>query len=241
MPPTFTTGGLALKKPATVDSALIGDLNTNADLVDAGTARVINVKGAGYGAVGDGVADDRAAILAAETALGAGGMLFFPAGTYRIATSMGLKSTTHLMLNGGATLAPATSTTTTIAGMVRAGTYQVFAGAGTIVLSYAQTVYPEWWGAVADVKTAQTGGAITSGQTTLTTGGTFAATDVGKLAVVLGAGASGAPLVTTVAAFISATQVTLGAAASTTVSTSRWAIGSNATAALNACLAAAAA
>jgi hypothetical protein len=39
-----------------------------------------------YGAVADGVADDTAAIQAAVTAAGAGGTVFFPAGTYYTAT-----------------------------------------------------------------------------------------------------------------------------------------------------------
>lgn len=45
----------------------------------------------------------------------------------------------------------------------------------------------------------------------------FTATDVGKNIIVSGAGAAGANLVTTISAFTSATQVTLAAAASTTV------------------------
>jgi hypothetical protein len=44
--------------------------------------RTFNVKD--YGAVGDGVADDRAAIHAARDAAGVGGRLFFPKGTYKV-------------------------------------------------------------------------------------------------------------------------------------------------------------
>jgi len=195
-----------------------------------------------FGVLGNGLDDDRQTILDAEAALGsAGGTLFFPPGTYKTAASVTLLPTTHVRFAVGAVLAPAAATVFTIAGSVKAGLHKIFqTGAGTFAFARSQPIYPEWWGALADVKTAQTGGAITSGQTTLTTGGTFDGSDVGKLAVVLGAGASGAPLITTVAAFVSATQVTLAAAASTTVSTSRWAIGSDSTTALNACLVAAA-
>lgn len=65
-----------------------------------------------------------------------------------------------------------------------------------------------------------TGCAMTALSTTLTrTGGnTFAATDVGKTIKVPGAGAAGATLTTTIATRVSATEVTLATAASTTVS-----------------------
>jgi hypothetical protein len=60
---------------------------------------------------------------------------------------------------------------------------------------------------------------ITGGTAALTvTGGNFTSGDVGKLIYVRGAGAAGATLATTVSAYTSATQVTLAANASTTVS-----------------------
>lgn len=78
------------------------------------------------------------------------------------------------------------------------------------------------YGAAGDSKDAYTG-SISSGNSTLTIvdnekGGTFETDIVGKAIYVKGAGASGADLLTTVATRISATQVTLAAAASTTVS-----------------------
>jgi hypothetical protein len=65
-------------------------------------------------------------------------------------------------------------------------------------------------------------GAITASSTTLTVSGingtsTFTAADVGKAIQVVGAGASGADLYTTIASFTSSTVVDLTAAASTTV------------------------
>src|SRR4051812_40352213 len=45
-----------------------------------------------YGAVGDGVADDRAAIQRAIDATPIGGTLYFPAGTYRVADTLLLRS-----------------------------------------------------------------------------------------------------------------------------------------------------
>jgi hypothetical protein len=67
---------------------------TGAHTFDAGAFldkgnEVYNVKAAGFGAVGDGVADDTAAIKLAVIAAGSagGGTVYLPAGTYRIATN----------------------------------------------------------------------------------------------------------------------------------------------------------
>lgn len=60
---------------------------------------------------------------------------------------------------------------------------------------------------------------MTAASATLTSAtAAFTAADVGGTAIVVGAGAAGATLETTIAAFIDATQVTLTVAASTTVS-----------------------
>ena len=68
-------------------------------------------------------------------------------------------------------------------------------------------------------------GTTTASSTTFTTSGAdFSAADVGDTIDVTGAGASGAPLVTNIAAFVSSTQITLGTAASTAVSGADWAI-----------------
>ena len=76
-----------------------------------------------------------------------------------------------------------------------------------------------------------TDGTATAGSTTFTTtGADFSAADVGDTIVITGAGASGYSsssgfsLVTSIAAFVSPTQITLGTAASTAVSNTDWAI-----------------
>lgn len=74
------------------------------------------------------------------------------------------------------------------------------------------------YGALGDGKTV-TDGAITTGTPNLTSAtAAFVAGDVGKYIKVGGAGAAGVDLVTTIAAYVSATAVTLTANASTTVS-----------------------
>lgn len=76
-------------------------------------------------------------------------------------------------------------------------------------------------------------GHITSGAAIFTSAsGVFAATDVGKTFVVYGAGASGAPLSTTILTYTSATQVTLNANAGTTVTTGKYLYGTDDTTAI---------
>jgi hypothetical protein len=89
-------------------------------------------------------------------------------------------------------------------------------------------VNAEWFGAVGNtvrrtqraLNLAPNGASIAAGSTALTTASSvFAATDVGKPISIAGAGAAGGALDTTIAAFISGTQVTLANAAGTTVGT----------------------
>lgn len=73
--------------------------------------------------------------------------------------------------------------------------------------------------------------AITSGSAALTSAsGLFVPADEGKYAVVTGAGVAGANLHTTIAAYVSATQVTLAASASTTVTGANFSWGTDDTA-----------
>jgi hypothetical protein len=76
----------------------------------------------------------------------------------------------------------------------------------------------KWFGAKGDTKEVADG-AITMGSTALTsnTAG-FLSSDVGKSITIAGAGVAGVPLVTTIAAVVNTTRITLSAPASTTVS-----------------------
>lgn len=56
--------------------------------LNAKSGLVFNVKDEDYGAVGDGVTDDRTAIVAAVAAAGIGGIVYFPAGDYRFSTEI---------------------------------------------------------------------------------------------------------------------------------------------------------
>jgi hypothetical protein len=82
-----------------------------------------------------------------------------------------------------------------------------------------ETVTPEDFGALGDTISHTGNASITSGAAALTlTGANFVVGDQGKPIVVPGAGASGAPLVTTILTWTDATHVTLAANASTTLS-----------------------
>ncbi len=69
-----------------------------------------------FGAVGDGVTDDYAALARAATALGATNRLFFPPGTYRVGTNLIINCEAIFAL--GATLEPDSGVTVTLAGPV---------------------------------------------------------------------------------------------------------------------------
>ena len=79
---------------------------------------------------------------------------------------------------------------------------------------------------------AGTGGAVSASGTAFTAGSAaFTSADAGKTIAIAGAGTGGATLVTTIAAYVSGTAVTLAAAASTTVSGTAFAYGTDDTAA----------
>lgn len=63
--------------------------------VSTGGSPLVSVKD--HGAVGDGTTDDAAAINAAIAAAGTQGIVFFPAGSYRIATIISLPDYAHLL------------------------------------------------------------------------------------------------------------------------------------------------
>lgn len=90
---------------------------------------------------------------------------------------------------------------------------------GAWVRHYNDKASPHWFGAKGDGITITASCSITSGTAALTVAGaSFLPTDVGKSINVSGAGAASGVLHTTIAGYTSATQVTLGNNASTTLS-----------------------
>jgi hypothetical protein len=112
----------------------------------------------------------------------------------------------------------------------------------TLAAMAAYTVNVKNFNAQGNLVSANAAFSITSGNNILTSSvGLFGTVYIGRAIIVPGAGVSGAPLITTIASFVSATQVTLTANASTTLSAVnlRIPIGTDDSAAINAAIVAA--
>lgn len=104
------------------------------------------------GAAGNGTADDSPAIAALLGTIGAAeAVVYFPAGTYRLASNIVFGANVALIFDQGAILVPEASVVVTIAGALQAGLYRIFDGLGTIAGPIrTDALYPQWWGAKAD-------------------------------------------------------------------------------------------
>ncbi len=80
-----------------------------------GAGVFFNVRAPEYGAAGDSVIDDTAAINAAATAAGANGTLFFPAGTYRVTSTLNVTGGQTWLLAPGASISSSGFATAMIA------------------------------------------------------------------------------------------------------------------------------
>lgn len=96
------------------------------------------------GATGDGVTDDRAALIAAIAL----GTIYLTPGDYKIASDTTLTGT--ITMNTGAAFVIPTGVTLTIDGHLIAGRHRIFkcTGTGKVVFSFNKIVegFPEWWG-----------------------------------------------------------------------------------------------
>lgn len=93
------------------------------------------------------------------TLAGADCTVFVPAGTYVFSGNYTIPATITLEVQRGASLNPATTKTLTINAAINAGRYQIFGGAGTIAAGVLPWTYPEWFGAVIDDNTVDSGAA----------------------------------------------------------------------------------
>ncbi len=130
-----------------------------------------------HGATGNGATDDGTAIQNAIAAsLPAGGHIYFPKGTYRIASALTFPTSTNLIFEKGAVLVPDSGVTLTVNGGVDAGLYQIFTGQSSkgVVQGRMQVphIYPQWWGADGTDATDDTA-AIKKAIASLTGGGTI--------------------------------------------------------------------
>jgi hypothetical protein len=112
-----------------------------------------------FGAVGDGVADDTAAIQAAATQVTSNGLLLFPSGTYKISSDLNISAN---VIFDDAQVSVNSAIIFTINGLVVSPLIQIFAGAGSVVVSQkTPIIYPEWWGAAQNDTTFDSEPAIT--------------------------------------------------------------------------------
>jgi hypothetical protein len=100
-----------------------------------------------FAPVADGVADDRAKLVQADAA---GGDLYIPPGSYKVATDLTLSS--RVFMARGAQLVIPTGVTVTFNGGLLAGLHRIFTITGTGKVAFDPTKtsvgFPEWWGAV---------------------------------------------------------------------------------------------
>lgn len=117
-----------------------------------------DVKHSGFGAVGNGIADDQPAIVLAHIAATAsGGRIFFPQGTYKLSDDLTINANVTLEFSPGAILSIDNTKTVTINGHIADTVHQIFSGAGSVAgRPRNDFVRPEWWGAVADGTTVCT-------------------------------------------------------------------------------------
>ncbi len=102
------------------------------------------------GCVGNGTADDRAALnTLANTTLSGGGVIFFPSGyTFRISSALTFPSNVTLLFGQGAKLSVDTGITVTIAGPVNAVPGSIlFTGIGTVscTAAFPAVTSVSWW------------------------------------------------------------------------------------------------
>lgn len=89
------------------------------------------------GLKGDGAADDAPALrgilqlVSSEEAT-----LYVPKGMYRIASDLAVPANVHFVMGRGAKWAPDAGVTLTFHGSITAGSYQIFAGQGTVLQKY---------------------------------------------------------------------------------------------------------
>jgi hypothetical protein len=81
-----TTAPAAFAALAPTGGTASGQLMLNSSLVSAWVPAVVNAQA--YGAKGNGTADDTAAIQSAVSAVTGGGMIFLPAGTYKVTSTI---------------------------------------------------------------------------------------------------------------------------------------------------------
>lgn len=167
VPGTYSATDLSNTTDPTKGDALVGfrQSNSSGNLTNAVGRTVhqklqefVSVKD--FGATGDGTTNDTTAIQNAASATGQSGTLYFPTGTYRIASNLTINTNVNF---DGAQVTVDSAVTLTINGMVCAALEQIFDGSGSVVVSKkTPIIFPEWWGAAQDNLSADSEPGITA-------------------------------------------------------------------------------
>lgn len=116
-----------------------------------------NVRNSAFRAVGNGIANDTNAIIAAMKDEAAAGLVYFPPGVYRIRANLTFPAGITSRFANGAMIKTDSGVIVTFNGPVEAELTQIFSGDGSIAgLGLEEYVYPQWWGAAADDSTDDT-------------------------------------------------------------------------------------
>jgi polygalacturonase len=114
-----------------------------------------------FGALGNGITDDRDAIVAGCSAgpdISGRRMVYFPPGIYRVANSFVVPPDVTICLAPQAQLALNAGVTVEVAGLIDASPTRHFVGRGIVRLvgRIAARALPQWWGALGDGATDDT-------------------------------------------------------------------------------------
>jgi hypothetical protein len=118
----------------------------------------INVSAVDIGMSAGGTIDCYTALAAYITSRGASPTdLYLSAGTYKLGTDITVPATFRLIFANGAMFSVDSGKTLTINGKIKAGTYQIFTGDGTIAgTPIIKKVYTEWFNVLSDNSTDNT-------------------------------------------------------------------------------------
>lgn len=155
-------------------------------------------------------------ISSALTDIGVGGGTLVIATSQVISANLTIPSNVTLKFVSDGRLSINFGVVVTIQGPIEAPPKWIFQGTGTVVFTDNRKldgIYLQWWGATGNGISVQDGVSTSASTTISSASSTFTSADVGKVFIMQGAGAAGAPLVGTISAILSATSFTSSVAA----------------------------
>lgn len=153
-----------LTKPSRGSANWDTKINTNMDTIDElllealdGNIYTTAIRPESFGAIGDGITDDTAAVEAAITACPATGCTLRLTQTYRIVDDVSIPTKTRVDFTPAGKLSIDSTYTVTFVSpsyITAANNQQIFDGGGTVEFTLPGIVYANWWGAKEDATDA---------------------------------------------------------------------------------------